>query len=110
VSAVRVLSSAAELVDATGAHPVAVLDVGAGFVGPAFAVGSTAEGAVVFPRRSDHGVPGSAALGTASGLARLLDDPAVQAAVTGGGQPAPQRAARPHAGGREAPRPRQPRG
>ena len=66
-------------------HPVAVLDVGAGFVAPAYAVGSPADGAVVFHRRSDHGVPGSAALGTASGLATLLDDPAVRAWVTGGG-------------------------
>ena len=37
---VRLLDSAAELVDATGGHPVAVLDVGAGFVAPAYAVGS----------------------------------------------------------------------
>jgi len=82
---IRVLTTAAELVDATGGHPVAVLDVGAGFVPPAHAVGTPADGAVVFRRRSDHGVPGSAALGTASGLATLLDDPAVRAAVTGGG-------------------------
>jgi ribosomal protein S18 acetylase RimI-like enzyme len=82
---IRVLTTAAELADATGRHPVAVLDVGAGFVPPAHAVGSPADGAVVFRRRSDHGVPGSAALGTASGLATLLDDPAVRAAVTGGG-------------------------
>jgi ribosomal protein S18 acetylase RimI-like enzyme len=82
---IRVLTTAAELADATGRHPVAVLDVGAGFVPPAHAVGSPADGAVVFRRRSDHGVPGSAALGTASGLGTLLDDPAVRAAVTGGG-------------------------
>jgi ribosomal protein S18 acetylase RimI-like enzyme len=73
------------LVAATGGHPVAVLDVGAGFVAPAFAVGGPADGAVVFHRRSDHGVPGSAALGTASGLAALLDDERVRAWVTGGG-------------------------
>ena len=41
--------------------------------------------AVAFHRRSDHGVPGSAVLGTASGLAVLLDDPEVRAWVTGGG-------------------------
>ncbi|HET7823275.1 MAG TPA: GNAT family N-acetyltransferase [Ornithinibacter sp.] len=81
----RVLTTRAELADATGHHPVAVIDVGGGFVAPAYAVGSLADGAVVFHRRSDHGVPGSAALGTASGLATLLDDPAVRAAVTGGG-------------------------
>ena len=57
----RVLTSAAELADATGGHPVAVLDVGAGFVAPAYAVGSPHDGAVAFHRRSDHGVPGSAA-------------------------------------------------
>ena len=82
---IRVLTTAAELAAATDEHPVAVLDVGAGFVSPAYAVGSPTDGAVVFHRRSDHGVPGSAALGTASGLATLLDDPAVRAWVTGGG-------------------------
>jgi GNAT superfamily N-acetyltransferase len=85
VSSVQVLSSAGGLAEATGHHPVAVLDVGAGFVAPAYAVGSLADGAVAFHRRSDHGVPGSAALGTASGLATLLDDPAVRAWVSGGG-------------------------
>jgi len=82
---IRVLSTAAELAAATDDHPVAVLDVGAGFVAPAYAVGAPADGAVVFRRRSDHGVPGSAALGTASGLATLLDDPDVRAWVVGGG-------------------------
>jgi len=86
MSRVRVLDSAAELVDATGGHPVAVLDVGAGFVAPAYAVGSPGDGAVAFSRRSDHGVPGSAAIGTASGLATLLDDPTVRAQLTGGGR------------------------
>jgi GNAT superfamily N-acetyltransferase len=86
VSGVQVLSSAAELADATDGHPVAVLDVGAGFVAPAYAVGSRADGTVAFSRRSDHGVPGSAALGTASGLAALLDDPEVRAWLTGGGK------------------------
>jgi ribosomal protein S18 acetylase RimI-like enzyme len=85
VSGVRVLTTGAELAEATGHHPVAVIDVGSGFVAPAYAVGSLADGAVVFHRRSDHGVPGSAALGTASSLAALLDDPAVRARVTGGG-------------------------
>lgn len=86
MSAVRALASAAELVTATGGHPVIVLDVGAGFVAPAYAVGSgLGDGAVAFHRRSDHGVPGTAALGTASGLAALLDEPVVRAWVTGGG-------------------------
>lgn len=91
--AVRRLTSTVELVEATGAHPVAVLDVGAGFTPPAYAVGPAAgasgnegfaEGsAVALHRRSDHGVPGTAVLGTASGLATLLDDPEVRDWVTG---------------------------
>jgi FR47-like protein len=81
---VRRLATRAELEEATGRHPVAVLDVGDGFVGPAYAVGPEGEVSVVFHRRSDHGVPGTAAIGTASGLATLLDDPAVRAFVTGG--------------------------
>lgn len=82
----QVLGSTTELVAATSGHPVAVLDVGAGFIAPAYAVGSPTDGAVAFSRRSDHGVPGSAALGTASGLATLLDDPSVRAWLTGGGK------------------------
>ena len=66
---IRVVTTADELAGATGVHPVAVLDVGAGFVAPAYAVGTAENGAVVFHRWSDHGVPGTAALGTASGLA-----------------------------------------
>ena len=85
MTAVRLLHNAAELVDATGGHPVTVLDVGSGFTAPAYAVGPPGDGAVAFHRRSDHGVPGSAALGTASGLATLLDDPTVRTWVTGGG-------------------------
>jgi ribosomal protein S18 acetylase RimI-like enzyme len=85
VSRVRTLTTVEDLVEATGGHPVAVLDVGAGFVAPAYAVGTGSGGAVAFHRRSDHGVPGSAAIGTASGLAALLDDPDVRAWVTGGG-------------------------
>jgi GNAT superfamily N-acetyltransferase len=86
VSAVRVLSTLDELVEATGAHPVAVLDVGVGFVGPAYAVSTGGATTVAFSRRSDHGVPGGAALGTASGLAALLDDPDVRSWLTGGGK------------------------
>ena len=85
VSTVRRLTTLDELVEVTGGHPVAVLDVGAGFVAPAYAVGMGPAATVAFHRRSDHGVPGSAAIGTASGLATLLDDPEVRAWVTGGG-------------------------
>ena len=91
---VRVLGTADELAEATGGHPVAVLDVGAGFVAPAFAVGSPADGAVIFHRRSDHGVPGTAALGTASGLATPARRPAGARLGDRRGQPPPQRAAR----------------
>ncbi|WP_392541882.1 GNAT family N-acetyltransferase [Oryzobacter telluris] len=82
--AVRVLTDAAEATAATGDHPVAVLDVGAGFVAPGWAVGNLPDGAVALHRRSDHGVPGSAVLGSREALATLLDDPAVRAWVTGG--------------------------
>lgn len=85
MSTIRTLCTLEGLVEVTGGHPVVVLDVGAGFVGPAYAVGTGREVAVAFHRRSDHGVPGSAALGTASGLAVLLDDPTVRTWVTGGG-------------------------
>ena len=89
MSRVRTLGSAAELDSATAGHPVVVLDVGAGFLPPAYAACLTEPhhppAAVAFHRRSDHGVPGSAVLGTASGLAALLDDPEVRAWVTGGG-------------------------
>ncbi|HSO63814.1 MAG TPA: GNAT family N-acetyltransferase [Ornithinibacter sp.] len=81
----RPLTTLQELVEATGGHPVAVLDVGAGFVAPAYAVGTGPDATVAFHRRSDHGVPGSAAIGTASGLAALLDAPEVRSWVTGDG-------------------------
>jgi len=83
---VRRLSTQAELLEATGRHPVAALDVGAGFRGPAYAAGSPPSTTVAFSRRSDHGVPGSAVLGTAGGLATLLDDPEVRTWVTGHGK------------------------
>ena len=86
VSPVRRLSTQVELLEATGSHPVAALDVGAGFRGPAYAVGSPPGATVAFSRRSDHGVPGSAVLGSAGGLAGLLDDREVRAWVTGGGK------------------------
>ncbi|HEX6917997.1 MAG TPA: hypothetical protein VF140_07945, partial [Phycicoccus sp.] len=85
MSPVRRLTTLDELVTVTGRHPVAVLDVGAGFVAPAYAVGTGPAATVAFHRRSDHGVPGSAAIGTASGLAALLDTPEVRAWVTGDG-------------------------
>jgi ribosomal protein S18 acetylase RimI-like enzyme len=85
VSGIRSVSTLAGLAEATGAHPVAALDVGRGFVPPAYAVDTGGGTTVAFHRRSDHGVPGSAVIGTAHGLAALLDDPQVRAWVTGGG-------------------------
>jgi hypothetical protein len=72
MTAVRTLTTRAEFEEATSRHPVAVLDVGAGFVGPAFAVDHAGQTSVLFHRRSDHGVPGSSALATEGGLAILL--------------------------------------
>ena len=86
MSAVRRLATFDEVVAATGGHPLVVLDVGAGFAGPAYAAGAGTGTTVLFARSSDHGVPGSAALGTASGLGTLLDDPEVRAWVTGAGR------------------------
>lgn len=85
MTAVRALRDAADLCEATSGHPVAVLDVGAGFVG-GYAAGSPGEGAVAFDRRSDHGIPGSAVLGTEDGLATLLGDPRARAWVSGHGK------------------------
>ena len=110
MSGVRVLTSAAELVDATGAPPGRRPRRRRRLRRPRRTPWAhPADGAVAFHRRSDHGVPGSAALGTASGLAALLDDPARARLGHRWRQPAPQRAARPDAGGRAAARPRQPR-
>ncbi|MBD3783075.1 MAG: GNAT family N-acetyltransferase [Micrococcales bacterium] len=67
-----------ELLDASGDHVVVRLDVGRGVRLPAFAVSGPAGRAVVFARRSDHGVPGAAALGDAGGLDALFADPAVR--------------------------------
>ncbi len=76
------LLTMADFVRATGGHPVATLDVGSGFVPPAYAVSSGDSAGVAFHRRSDHGVPGSAILGTASDVSILMDDADVRAWVT----------------------------
>jgi hypothetical protein len=70
MTAVRTLTTRAEFEEATSRHPVAVLDVGAGFVGPAFAVDHAGQTSVLFHRRSDHGVPGSSV--DTAGLLALL--------------------------------------
>ena len=81
---VRRLATVEEVAASAGGHPVVALDIGAGFVAPAYAAGALPEGAVAVHRRSDHGVPGTAVLGSRDGLATLLDDPDVRAWVTGG--------------------------
>lgn len=82
---VRTLDDVSQAAAATADHPVVILDVGAGFVAPGWAVGDLPEGAVALHRRSDHGVPGSAVLGSRDGLAALLDDPRVRDWVRGAG-------------------------
>ncbi|MEO7422655.1 MAG: GNAT family N-acetyltransferase [Ornithinibacter sp.] len=82
---IRVLAAPEGLLEASGHHRVVTLDVGSGFRPPAYAVGPAGAATVAFHHRSDHGIPGSAVLGTASGLAVLLADARVRAWVLGGG-------------------------
>lgn len=82
---VRRLETVEEVETVTGGHPMVALDIGAGFVAPAYAVGALPGGAVAMHRRSDHGVPGSAVLGSREGIAGLLADEEVRSWVTGGG-------------------------
>lgn len=82
---VRRLDTVEEVEALTGGHPMVPLDIGSGFVAPAFAVGALPHGAVAVHRRSDHGVPGTAVLATRTGLEALLDDADVRTWVTGGG-------------------------
>jgi GNAT superfamily N-acetyltransferase len=72
VSHVRRVDHLADLLELTGDHPVVALDVGHGFAPPGWAVAGGHGSAVVFPRRSDHGVPGAATLGDAAGLDTLF--------------------------------------
>ncbi|MGG5259783.1 GNAT family N-acetyltransferase [Phycicoccus avicenniae] len=67
-----------DLLRLTDEHPVAVLDVGTGLAGPGWAVDGGSGRAVVVPRRSDHGVPGAAALGEAAGIDALFADARVR--------------------------------
>ena len=78
VSPVREVHDLDDLLDLTGHHPVVVWDVGAGFTAPAWALDGGPGWAVAFPRRSDHGVPGAAALGDAAGLDALFASPRVR--------------------------------
>jgi GNAT superfamily N-acetyltransferase len=85
VSGVRAVEHLADLLELTGHHPVVVLDVGTGFRPPGWATDGGSGHAVVFPRRSDHGVPGAAALGDAAGLDELFADPRVTLWFAAGG-------------------------
>ncbi|MGL4175089.1 MAG: hypothetical protein ACRCSN_03350 [Dermatophilaceae bacterium] len=77
---VRALTSPADVVAATGAHRLALLDLGDGERSRGFAVGADlGTGAVVVARASDHGVPGVALLGTGAAYAALLSDEHVRA-------------------------------
>jgi GNAT superfamily N-acetyltransferase len=85
VSTVRPVEDLEDLLDLTGHHPVVVLDVGTGFSPPGWAAAGGSGHAVVFPRRSDHGVPGAATLGDPAGLDELFADPRVRDWFSGGG-------------------------
>lgn len=74
MSSVREVVDLRDLLTLTGNHPVVVWDVGSGFTAPGWTVEGGPGWAVVFRRRSDHGVPGAAALGDAAGLDRLFAD------------------------------------
>ncbi len=85
MSGVRRVEAFDDLLALAGHHPVVVLDVGAGFAPPAWAAQGPDGTAVAFPRRSDHGVPGVAALGDATGLDTLFADARVRAWFAAGG-------------------------
>jgi len=85
VSDIHTLGSLQDVLDLVGPHPVLTLDIGDGFRAPAYAARSGTGWTVAFHRRSDHGIRGSAVIGTAEGLSTLLDDAEVRAWVTGGG-------------------------
>lgn len=78
MSGPRTLTTLEDLLDVTDRHPVVVLDVGRGFEPPGWAVDEGPGRAALFPRRSDHGVPGAAALGDGPGLDLLLGDERVR--------------------------------
>ncbi len=78
MSRVREVHDLDDLLGLTGHHPVVVWDVGAGFTAPAWALADGPGWAVVFRRRSDHGVPGAATLGDAPGLDSLFADSRVR--------------------------------
>ncbi len=78
MSRVHRVDSLTALLEISGDHVVAGLDVGSGFAPPAWGVEGPAGRAVVFARRSDHGVPGAAVLGDGPGIDGLFADPRVR--------------------------------
>jgi GNAT superfamily N-acetyltransferase len=78
VTTVRPLGDLDDLLGLTDHHPVVRWDVGSGFTGGGWAAVAGTDAAVVFLRRSDHGVPGAATLGGAAGLDALFADPRVR--------------------------------
>lgn len=67
------------LLEASGQHPVVVLDVGRGAPMPAWEARTPGGGtAIAFARRSDHGVPGASVLGDADAVALLVADDRVR--------------------------------
>ncbi len=85
MSPVRPVESLELLLRLTDGHPVVRLDVGRGFRAPGWGVDTGRARAVAFPRRSDHGVPGAATLGDATGLDMLWSDARVRAWFRAGG-------------------------
>ena len=65
MSGIHTLGSLQEVLDLVGPHPVLTLDIGDGFRAPAYAARSGTGWTVAFHRRSDHGIRGSAVIGTA---------------------------------------------
>lgn len=85
MSTVRRIDSYEDLLTVTRHHAVAVLDVGSGFTPPGWALESPEGRAVLFPRRSDHGVPGAAVLGDGPGIDALFADGRVRDWFLGSG-------------------------
>ncbi len=82
---VRPVEDLDDLLGLTDRHPVLVWDVGTGVTGGGWAALDGAETAVVFPRRSDHGIRGVATLGGPRALDALFADTRVRDWFAGSG-------------------------
>ncbi|WP_299445567.1 GNAT family N-acetyltransferase [uncultured Phycicoccus sp.] len=78
MSTVRRLDSYEDLLEASGHHPVVLLDVGRGLPPPAWGAEGCGGRAVAFARRSDHGILGASVLGDAAAVEALVADPRVR--------------------------------